>query len=127
MNPIIFKSILEKTTYTLSSISIPEKESLLRKAIRKLQNKPREIHNFVNNVSFDKIKIRVFDEVDMNEWMNRTCALGSIDYRKEIQATDKDGITYLFKGCFPIKWVPETREATFNIDFYEIITLKETK
>jgi len=125
MTTIIIKSAIDVPTYHTEEIhSIPEPESLYQKVVRKITKEPRKEHKFVGRVSFDQLKVTILDEVDVKEWMQIAYSHDGREFKKEIQATSKTGITYLFKGCFPINWVPATSEATFCVDCFEI---KETK
>lgn len=121
MNPITLKSRIDTPTYRKKIHVIHEPESTFRKLVRKITKESRKKYEVESIPLFDPLKVTIIDEVDVMEWMQRAYSHDGREYKKEIQATDKDGTTYLFKGCFPINWVPATREATVSADLFEIV------
>lgn len=118
---ITIKSTIDKPRIHSEIHTIPEPENIFQKIKRIITKEPRKEFKVVGPTSIDLIKMTILDEIDVMVWMRVLYSGVREDYKKEIQATDKDGITYLFKGCFPIQWIPKTREATFSVDCVEIV------
>jgi hypothetical protein len=120
MNKIIIKTFIDTPAYTIDVVSIPEPEDIIKKVIRKIKKEPRKEYKVAGQVNFERITVKIIDEVNIHEWMDNLINSSKIMDKREIEAKTKEGFTYLFKGCFPVAYNANTQEATFSVDCFVI-------